>query len=279
VSNNIPVNNVNSYPTVEIMVKTGGELSISTEQHHQLNRVVRSTEYIDGFMLHLVLIPGDLYRLTSRSKPDLGDCFQVRYVEPSSKYVYVTEQRTLKQIDYVEEGKVQWQRLSFNRTLQGELYKDVVGTLTNGLNMIMLSSNEVFTIRDVSAVPDTHLGHGMLLYFASFEYDGDDLVITGVESVIREDVLVTLGYGIKEGMMLIRQHIKETACIQLAFNKKTHERDFRAVLKLLERSVHGIDIVNKANGFRVCTDIKTLVEGRNEKTTGASNQQVHPTTV
>lgn len=243
--------------TAEIFVKDGGEVYINALEHENVDRLLNSRTVEGGTIITLLLVPSDLYKFVSYDDFDLGSNFKLKSDKvPVIKYVGINQDLRLVP---VEDTKVtNFSRIVFNRTLAGTVYNKVINLLTNNRTWVNIVITEPFSFRNISSDPVAHIGSNMILYIIDFDIVDDLMVIKSSNCVHRTDAIDFVNNGIGEKQMLLRQYIKDTSCLQVAFNKEFSDEYFELLTKTLTTNVKEAKVTRKGDRYKVDVNIYLL---------------------
>lgn len=245
--------------TAEIFIQDGAEIYLNTESHNDIVRLISSRQVEGGTNITLLLVPGDLYKLVSYEDFDLGSQFKLKGDKvPVVKFVGISE--ALRLVSVENTNVTNFSRIIFNHTLIGEVYNKVINFLTNNRTWVNITVTETFSIRNISLSPNSHIGSNMILYIIDFDVVDDKMVIKNSNCVHRTDALDFIKAGIGENQMLLRQYIKDTTCVQVAFNKDKSSEYFELLTKNLSSNIKEAKIVRKGDRYSVNVNLNGLVD-------------------
>lgn len=243
----------------ELLILNGGELYINTVTHGGIERLISSTPVSNGTLVKLLLVPGDLYKMVSHEDLDFGSQFVYKAGKTSNvQYVGVSED--LKLVPVLNTPDLSFTRFVLSRTLVGEVYNQTIKLLTNNRHWVNLTVTESFSFRNISVVPDTHIGSNMLLYIIDFDVVDESMVVKHSECVTREDAIEFINKGFTENQFLLRQYIKDTTCIQVAFNKDKSAYYFELLTKMVADKIEMAKVVRKGDRYNVSVNLEKLIK-------------------
>lgn len=243
----------------ELLILNNGELFINTVSHTEVERLISSTPVHNGTLVKLLLIPGDLYKMVSHEDVDYGSQFVYKAGKTNTaKYAGVSDD--FKLVPVFEAPNVSFSRFVLNRTLVGDIYNKTINLLTNNRTWVNLTVTESFSFRNISTVPDTHIGSNMLLYIVDFDITDEGMVIKQGECVTRDTAIEFIQKGIGEKQFLLRQYIKDTTCIQVAFNKEKSAGYFELLTRMVADKIEIAKVVRKGDRYNVSVNFDALIK-------------------
>lgn len=224
-SNHVQPKTIKANKPLVINVKKGGELHVNACGLKDVNRVISTNAMPDGSVdVTLLANPSDVWRFTSHKTLDLGECFGTKQMTTDVKYFHVTPQGEFKLINRLTNEQYCrdefFVRVNTATSLTQDLYKSVIGYLTNNQNLVHVSNNEPFNIRNMSKETETHFVGHCFIYHLTWGVTDNKFHIKKVEQLSLADARALVNRGIATDECLVRQHFSYSNTILVNFNKE-----------------------------------------------------------
>ena len=225
-----------------------GQIHLNRCGRSNVNRLLSVTKLPDeSLSVTLLAFQGDVWRFTSNAPLDLGPEFSIKARAPIHRYFYIDEQGELKDLNsasnpmHCEDSK--FSRVSMTNSLTNMLYRDVIGFLTNDTNIVHVTCNEPFNLRDMSKERDTHFSGASLNYLVDAETRNASVMNVTETSTVLQD-------GIKEDKFVVRQAIRDSNAIMLNLPGDSEER-MGYLLEELVAEYPYIDVTRVKNRYNI----------------------------
>lgn len=254
------VNSKPSYPTVTIFLENCVDLFIARSANKpELNRVIETTPFENGTQVKLLMVPLDTYRFHASIGVDLGP--GVECASNNTKVTYATVSLQGNLIPIPGTTTTGFTAVSTNNSLCAEVYDKLIDQLTLGNRLINVNVNHPLNLRDMSKNPTAHIGNGMLLYKVDFKYVSGKMVITSCTPLTVAEAKVYAEGGIEHNTFLLRQHVRDSKTLQVAFNTEFGEGvDFVSLSMLLSQAVPEATITRKGDRYNINPNLETFLK-------------------
>lgn len=207
--------------SIDVLVRPNGELFINTVSEHSVNRVLGLTNVEDGKLVHLRLVPGDLYRFVSRDPINLGSGFGVAIEATQTTYAGITDDGQLTIVNKEMGDKQPFSRVNLNNSIMNDIYTSVLKLLTADKHFVHGESHTTFQIRDVTLWTNPHHSTDMVFYLVDFNNGENGFQVLRASVISLSDATKYTKHGLRGDQFIIRQFYRKSNTIQIAFADKT----------------------------------------------------------
>lgn len=259
-------------PSFTILLKNG-EIHLNRAGLDDVNRLISVTHNgNDEKQVTLLAVPGDIWRFTSHDVIDLGPGYKSALHETTQKFFYITAQRQLKTMNTKTNEEYchasLFTRLNLNNSQYGEIYKTTIKELCLGSNLINVTMNEPFSIRDLSAEKETNFGSDTLFHHIelTFGCQAGTMCIAGSTAVTAAEASELMKEGLAPTSVIMRQCFGRSGkALLLNMHPEYREVIMTHFMSILRKKLpmSTIHIVN--NRYNINVDMEKLINEASEE--------------
>ncbi len=240
---------------IVINVKKGGELYLNRDGFSHVDRVVSIEKLVDGSLdVALLAKVDDVWRFTTTETLDLGSAFSCRLSETKHRYFYINKDYGLTSLNKETNAAIcadkNFVRINLTTSLTLNVYKQVINALTLGRNLVNVTNNTPFNIRNMSGENETHLTNHTFAYLLNVGFNkANKFEVREVTCLTHQEARSIMSRGLNSGECLLRQLFVESNALMVNFNKAYSEAYMTGLLSLLKEKIPMIGVVVSKNRY------------------------------